>query len=499
MLYHPKGLYVWDTWYFEFEGALHCIHLQIPRPDSDRPSEENGAIGHAVSTDLMHWTTLSPALYRGAPGAIDDGELWTGCVFQKDGTQYLYYTARSVAEGCYINRIALACATDGAHFERWHENPIITPDERWYCSREKPLGVRMHGWPIVDCRDLCVVADPEGNGYYGFFAARRPAQTTAESSVIAIAHSDDLIHWEQLPPCFTPEHFGCVEVPEVFYLNGKWYMLCLTGNRYGHRGRVSDPLLREATIYAAADRVQGPYRMLPEDNVVFGSIFAQGYCGKTVLWRGERILFFTQGEMKAGCPHGCISLPQRLTTDGAGRLRATWYAPLAEQYAALPAPRSLPVSDGSWGSIGAWCEDAGHFIGACLGDWALLPFEQKFADGMLCCKLSLRNAVAAGLAFRMGDQVMDGGLCLLLDGRQGEVELTAFREFPLIEKRTFPVNRAVEYSLRIVLEGNVVYVYLEDCLLIQCFEPGARLGRVGLMVEDGEATFTNLTLYEKKR
>ncbi len=498
MLYHPKGLYVWDTWYFVHEGRLHCIHLQLLRPGSDRPMAEHGALGHAVSDDLVHWETLPPALYKGEPGGIDDSELWTGCVYQHEGKQYLYYTARSAKEDGLVNRIALAVSEDGRHFERCGENPVLIPDSRWYCNEHHRLPLRGHGYPIVDARDMCVVADPEGHGFWGFFAARRMADTLAESSVIGLAHSDDLVHWEQYPPCFTPDRYGCVEVPEVFYLQGRWYMLCLTGNRYGQRGQVDDARLREATIYAVADKVTGPYTLMKRDNLVFGSIFPQGYCGKTVAWRGDRVLFFTQGEMKDGCPHGSISFPHALKATADGRLRVMWYQPLEAQYQPLPMPAPLDISDGRWGSRLHWAAEDGRYTLDCPPDWALLPLDTLMADGMVVCDVTLTTARSAGIVLRLREDVTQGGLCVLLDAAQRMVEVTALREFPLIECRSWDIRQGETYRLRVAAEGNVVYVYVDDRLAIQCYEPGGGQGHVALMTEGGAAYIEHLTIAEHR-
>ena len=496
MLYHPKGLYVWDTWYYVYEGRLHCIHLQLHRPGSDRPMAEHGALGHAVTDDLVHWETLPPALYKGEPGSIDDSELWTGCVYQHDGRQYLYYTARSVREDGMVNRVALAISEDGHHFERCPENPILIPDSRWYCNEMNRLPLHGHGYPIVDGRDMCVVADPDGHGFWGFFAARRPADTLAESSVIGLAHSDDLIYWEQHPPCFAPDRYGCVEVPEVFCLDGRWYMLCLTGNRYGQRGLVDDPRLREATIYAVADKVTGPYTLMEEDNLVFGSIFQQGYCGKTVEWRGERVLFFTQGEMKDGCPHGSIALPHVLKATADGRLRTMWYQPLEAQYRTLAEPTPMVIDDGRYGSRMQWAAEGNRYAMNCPPDWALLPMDTLLADGMVTCDVTLATARSAGVVLRLQEDVTRGGLCVLLDAAQRIIEVTALREFPLIECRSWDIRPGQTYRLRVVTEGHVVYVYVDDRLAIQCYEPGGCRGHVALMVEGGEAHIGHLTIAE---
>src|SRR5690606_10058485 len=120
-----------------------------------------GALSHAISNDLLHWQDVGIALYPGEQGSYDDAELWTGCVEEKDGVYYLFYTARAKKENGRVNRIALAISTDGYHWDRYNNNPIIIPDGRWYVNENNPLKLYGHGYPIVDCRDMCVVKDPK--------------------------------------------------------------------------------------------------------------------------------------------------------------------------------------------------------------------------------------------------------------------------------------------------------------------------------------------------
>ena len=493
MLYHPDGWYVWDTWYYVCDGELHCIHLRAPRPGFSCSPREAGALGHAVSSDLLHWRDAGVALYPGEPGGCDDDGLWTGCIEERGGVYHLYYTARSRKEQGRINRIALATSRDGWNWTRSAENPILIPDGRWYANARAPIRLYGHGHPIVDCRDMCVVKDPEGKGYWGFFAARRHARTNAETSVIALAHSEDMVHWEQYPPCFAPEHLGCVEVPEVFCLDGKWYMLCLTGNAYGHRGCVSDPLVTRATVYAVADDVRGPYRMDERDNVLLGSALSQGYSCKTVVWEGRRTLFYTQAESRKGSSYGCISRPQLVAADKQGRLRLRWHPACDALYALAELGGYEDVSDGRWGSVAQWESAGDGVLGRCDGDWAILPTKAALKDCCVECGVALRDARSAGLCLRLGgEDIMSGGLAVLLDGCQRQLVLTRVREFPSIEARTFPVERGRTYHLKIMCTGDVVNVYVDGELWIQCCEPCAPEGRAALFVEHGGALFSGL-------
>ena len=133
ILYHPRGLYTWDTWYLHSQGRTHLFHLQVKRPDSPRPEEDHGTIGHAVSEDLLHWEELPTALQRGVPGSYDDGTLFTGYAVEHEGLVHLFYTGNHWDhDGTHHQAICLATSEDGVHFRKHPDNPLIRPDGRRY-------------------------------------------------------------------------------------------------------------------------------------------------------------------------------------------------------------------------------------------------------------------------------------------------------------------------------------------------------------------------------
>jgi hypothetical protein len=487
MNYRPEGTALKDAWYFTVGDEVHCMHMQKDNVDAPGDTRQFCTLGHAATKDLISWRKLPMVLVGGSPGSYDDARLHTGCVIRADGVFHLFYTATS-SQQRGGNRIALATSADAIRWTKHPANPLIAPDPRWYYSHDSMIPLRCHGWPIVDCRDPVVLPDPDGQGYWGFFAARRHGKECAATSAIALCHSRDLIHWQQFPPCFAPDRYACVEVPEVFFLDGRWYMLCLVGNGYGERHVMADSHLTNGTIFAVADRIQGPYRE-PPDNVLIGSIAPNGFAARVVRRDNAYYLFYTTRA-------GTISLPALLRTDDTGKLQPCYFDGLdayrGERLVAAATDGSLP-NDGRWGSIGNWQTAAGSLAGHCRTDWALHVYERGGEDVVFSADVRLRDARSAGLAFRIqGDDIRGGCYATILDAEAGEVILTQLRTFATLDKRRFPVQRDRTYRLKCVVIGSLIYVYIDDVLWLQTHAPEFPTGRFGLFVERGGAKFENV-------
>jgi len=134
--------------------------------------------GHARTKDFLIWEELPVALYPDKD--YDNNGCWSGTAIVKDDTLYLFYASVHTAEGKNerIQSVSVASSTDGIHFEKCSENPVI----KTYPADGGP-----------DFRDpaVCFI-----NGkYYCVMATGNPTDKAAR---LLLYKSEDLFHWDYL-------------------------------------------------------------------------------------------------------------------------------------------------------------------------------------------------------------------------------------------------------------------------------------------------------------
>jgi len=212
VVYQPEDMLVWDFWLAPRRSSdepYHLFHLQAPRSLPDpRDRHWVASVGHAVSCDLVDWEPRSNAFEHGPSGSWDDKAIWTGSIFDHDGTYHFFYTALSHAEEGHQQRIGLATSTDLETWERHPANPILEADPRYYRKLDPAP------WDWEACRDPWVVADPEHGGFLMFYTATGLDRDHAEAGVIGAARSANLIDWEAIPPVTEPAKHLELAVPQ---------------------------------------------------------------------------------------------------------------------------------------------------------------------------------------------------------------------------------------------------------------------------------------------
>ncbi|MGI6689569.1 MAG: hypothetical protein ACOX63_01760 [Christensenellales bacterium] len=484
LCYHPSNAYVWDTWCVEKNHEVHLFHLQRPLDDKPESKYIASALGHAVSTDLINWHELPPVLYPAPPGALDDMQAFTGCSYQNGDTNYLFYTMRSSRDNGRVQYIGLATSEDMATWTRYEQNPIIEPDPSLYVSRFNALP---NG--TVDCRDLMVVEDPKGNGYYGFYAARIKAKYMWQSTAIAVVYSKDLKKWEHLPePAFVPEQFGLIEVPDVFFLHGKWYMCCLVDGYWANRNIMKQTSLGTGTIYAVADSVEGPYRLNDDFVLCGGDRKNTGYANSSFMYKGTRRMINTERGTDT------VSPPMIVYVNDKGNLRLK-FDPLTEGYrtATLADPNN-PLSVVKFSlsphfelPSGDIQQNGNVYTATAVQGWHASWLNALSEDIEMSCELDI-DGVAAGLCF--------GDSAFLLDTLRNEVvsgQMDAFDEATI---REWPLAANKNYHLRVRIRHPRLEIYVNDELVIQSIVHSNRGAyNPGIIVDRAKAIVKQLYIY----
>jgi len=296
-----RDRWVWDFWIADTGTEFHAFFLQAPRSRNDPDlRHEHATVGHAVSIDLVDWDVLPDALLPGPRGAWDDRAIWTGSVVESGGLWHLFYTGTSLAEGGSVQRIGLAISRDLYSWSRHPDNPIIQSDGRWYEQLDPAV------WPHLAWRDPWVFPDESGNGWHALITARGNSGPSSRRGVLGYARSEDLIHWTIEPPVANPGLFHHLEVPQVFQVRDRWYLIFSVDHRGGG-----------VTYACPASSPLGPFD--------FANSFPLGgeydYSGRLVTARDGRPRFLAFLNTRSdGSFIGELSDPADVDIDSAGHL-----------------------------------------------------------------------------------------------------------------------------------------------------------------------------------
>ena len=292
MKYRPNDYKMWDAWFMNVNGTIHAFHLK------NHPGLWN--VGHAVTDDLLHFRKCDDILKPLPEQTHPDDCLgkYTGCAWydEKSKKAYVYYTMRSRNNS---EKIGVAVSDDMITFKEYKGNPVLEIDKSIFVEKSAVNG-------HTDCRDFIVVYDDKTKLYYGYFAAMANVGGRMKG-VIGAAVSDDLLNWRDQSIVYTPKFGGVIEVPDVFFMDGKWYLTVLTGTGYGAKGAVSDPNLVKFTLYASADSPIGPFEEAKDNIFLCGGVMS-GYTCRSVMFGDKRYLYYIEDNET----NGAICLPKEI-------------------------------------------------------------------------------------------------------------------------------------------------------------------------------------------
>ena len=190
------------------------------------PGGQNLEKRHATSDDLVVWTRQAPVLLPGGPGECDHAEVSEASVIEREGRWHMIYACRPRPEAS--RRFSLAVSDDLWHWEKvpGDGSPVFIPLPEW------------SGWTedgVLECKDPWLIR------YEDRFLMYFVSQNRWGDSCLALAESEDLVHWEDRGPLMTFQRIenklqgpSGFEVPRVFERDGRYYIFVMNfwGTQY---------------------------------------------------------------------------------------------------------------------------------------------------------------------------------------------------------------------------------------------------------------------------
>jgi hypothetical protein len=216
------------------EARDDTFHLFYIKANETLPEAQRAkALGHATSTDLVHWQ-FHPDVIPVVPGTWEESFVWAPHIVEVNGFYFMYYTG---VNHNYAQAIGLAASVDLYHWSKYPLNPVYTPSTAW-------AAWSTYTWS--NCRDPFVFQDG------GLWYLTTTATTSDQKGAVSLASSPDLVHWTDLGPLLVhpgPQAWHVLESSNVHYHNGRYHLFC-TEQNIGGSTWMSAPTLQGPWDYA---------------------------------------------------------------------------------------------------------------------------------------------------------------------------------------------------------------------------------------------------------
>lgn len=499
--YRPHNYNMWDNWCLVEGDSIHLFHLQYTRDGIVYPKDtDKRGFGHATSGDLVRWSEKPEVLSLYDKQFDNDWNFrYTGSTIKHNNKYYTFYTMRKWG----MQRIGLATSDNLYNWKEYEGNPILEPDSRWFISfNAQGTGSNHPVWKdIVDCRDMVVIKDKVGSGYYGYFiAAADRSGLGSPTSVVGIAYSNDLISWEQRGIVYSPTGVSMPEMIDVFELNGKWYMTLTTGKNNGGLSGFSDQYISRGMIYATSNSPQGPFVEDFSDNIVLGGSINSGYSMRSVEYKGKRRMMYV--DVNNG--PSVLSLPKDVGANDKGQLRLYYSSDLLSKLRVReiePTILAQPNNTFGWWPThgGIWKKENNKFT--CTTDaesWQGMIFDGT--SNNMEVNFTVEGSACDSYGFALCNKVetitfSDISHILVVEPNKNRLYLTD-NLWDFKNCRSFNFEAGKEYSFKVLLVGNTIEVYINNEIVFNSGINNAKNYYPGLFANNGTLSISSVKYYE---
>lgn len=467
--FRPQDGYVGDVHPFFHDGRYYMFYLKPPL-EPRRNGIEGMVSALAISQDLHNWKEY-PVSLQLRPGSdrvrLADalGDWWLISIVRSRETGRFF---------AFYPRGSGICAAVSDNLFDWYpidQNPVLPPKLDTY--RE---------W-----RDPFVFYNAKERAYWMLLTTAIRGEPEFTGGAISYAISPDLIHWRFQGTLFHPGNRGTLECPEMFEIDGKWYLIASPGTPRGV-GKTS---------YWTADHPTGPWHARVPD-----SLDGQDLCAGNTVYDGKRRLLFgwipTYGgseESRGQQWGGHLALPREVyrLPDGslATRLPEDLWR-LIRGTKLLPAdkPRNMIALEGQWQTSADGVRN--------LSAPALFALPAEATSAIIELQLTaIQNTQSvAGITVMTPDR--EPAFSAVVNWKEGSLSVRRARPGgvvfnSLLLARPLPQT----FSMRLILEEDILEVFLHQRYSLATRLP-EKLPRfvLGGFVQDGTVRFSRFLMYE---
>lgn len=460
--YRQNNAYVGDCIPFYWQGKYHLFYL-VTIHDFLPGGQLSWA--HAVSEDLRNWDEMPVAIPLGKGNEPDSACCGTGCAVEFNGTFHIFYLGLWIRDNNVDDQRQTICharSTDLIHWEKDINNPILVPDRDKYS---------------VDWRDPHVIWDAEKEEFLMLITSKCAKGPVGHEGCIALMASKDLEKWETREPLFAPFQYNCMECPDLFHINGWWYLVF----------SVFPPTFK--TMYRRSRSLNGPWisdREFAMDDCNF-------YAGKTAGDGKRQFMFgwvFYKSENK---DNGVLQWGGNLSVR---ELVQNENGSLSVKLPEERMEKGLMINESDCSILtGKWSLKNGKAENEWAEGFSCMTVNNIKPDSQIVLKFTpSKNTHTVGVFLRT-EKDLSAGYCLRLELITGRAVLASVDGGQLYNTLTQPIPEIEgEIDCVITMEDSVIEAFIggQVCLTGRFFEhKGTTLG---MFVEEGGCIFENLSI-----
>jgi beta-fructofuranosidase len=516
MIFRPEdNTRLWDPWIYKEGELFHMFYIGAPLN-----IKKFDHIGHAVSTDLVHWKRKEAISLPGPKGAWDEKDFSTGRIVKHNGKYYIFYGAGNLPQ-----QYGVLISEDMENWRKYANNPIVGPSQKYY---QTTLSDSLPLW-YVSWRDPWIEWEPDLRKYEALFFARTKTLTPGLGTSVARALSTDLIHWEPALHLTVIEDHVMAELPQHVQIGDVHYLLYCSVDGRGTAYNTPDREFVSGTFYRYAKERDGEY-VNPSDPLLFGSGNGrhEGYAGQIMQFGNEYIFYHqirTQPAETARFVFGIKKVHQE--QDGTLRLQ---YWPghsmlqIGQGESLIPGSvkdveeglEDVCLHNGKDIGVGRWDADGGYLQGSSVLVASAVYKKQLWSDFNLYGRVEVhstphgrRKVGCAGIVFRYNPENRVG-VVVVLDYDRNTVEICGSRTGwrwigrTVWDRCSFKMGDRLSHTLRVLCRAEFAEVYVDDWWVFstalqespnqEALENVPRRGMIGFYVEDSAAVFSEVRI-----